>query len=166
MTITLPKKIFGRDVEGGIERALTRASVEQDKLGQNANANNDTTPTPNNPNNNNPTYNVHPSKIDWSKFVISGRIYTVNQIEEKGKENFIRMLRRHSKATGGIVSRDDISYLLLSNNASNQAHIDAHINEITDRMHYFPDRMWGLRVHVYLKQCVDVGNKTILYKIE
>lgn len=136
MTIELPTKIFGRDVEGGIERALAKAEADANNPAvapdntANAAA---TVPAPSNA----PvqTYTSYP---DWSKFLDQNKVYDVKTKEHAAKEVFIGILWEKSKKGKALLNHKDIADLLLQYGASNSSNVNMHIASLTSDKEQYP----------------------------
>jgi hypothetical protein len=136
MAITLPKKIFGRDAEGGIERALARAAETASNpsvapTNDTAAATTATAPLSGSVQ----TYTSHP---DWSKFLDPAKVYEARLIEHYGKSIFINTLWKKCNKGKKMLRAKDIADFLLEYKASDHSNVNTHVVAVTDEKAEYP----------------------------
>jgi hypothetical protein len=171
MAITLPKKIFGRTVEGGIERALAKAEADagvvakQDAAPEDANVPATQSQNPVQPQQPLPGQYM----IDWSKFLPTGKIYAKSNEVEEGKKEFIRQLRLVQKMKKGYLQRQEIADLLTANNACDPKFTDFYINEWTSTVkesNIFPSAIpFCPMLESYIKAFKNSTTGTEMYRV-
>jgi hypothetical protein len=150
MAITLPKKIFGRTVEGGIERALAKAAEEAESR---ANTNSPQQPIPEPAplqTQGSPHMPISlgrvqiPLVIDWSKFLDPDREYKTKLISLYGRRKFVDLLWKRSKDKQNRITMDDIANLLTEYKACDPSNVYYHAGFFTGNGDNLPGPRYGL----------------------
>jgi hypothetical protein len=165
MAITLPKKIFGRDTEGGIERALAAKAGEQSNLEANT-----AEPLPT-------SQQINPVNIDWVKFAytrathgILDAIYLKHFPDMVGQAIFIEHLWKASKRGQNYIRGGEISDLLLKHKAVEPKDAKNAVIQITDKDQRYPgvaaSYFGKVSKATYFVQIIDPLTNEPKYKIE